>query len=172
MIQKLFLLCLLFLVVGCQPQKQAQTPPLQVKVVRIVSGQTFEVLGMGDQPNLISQVKLIGIEVPDLRQRPWGEDAKSSLESLIGDQSVMLEFDLEAKDKIGRTLAYIWKDKVLLNEQMVRNGKALFIARSPNHKYDLKLERAQHWARLMGEGIWNPEKPMRVSPSEFRRVNK
>jgi micrococcal nuclease len=172
MIQRLFLLCLLFLVVGCQPQKITENPLLPVKIVRVVSGQTFEVLGMGDQPNLISQVKLIGIEVPDLRQRPWGEDAKSSLESLIGDQSVMLEFDLEAKDKIGRTLAYIWKDKVLLNEQMVRNGKALFIARSPNHKYDLKLERAQHWARLMGEGIWNPEKPMRVSPSEFRRVNK
>jgi micrococcal nuclease len=172
MIQRLFLLCLLFLVVGCQPQKTTENPLLPVKVVRVVSGQTFEVLGMGDQPNLISQVKLIGIEVPDLRQRPWGEDAKSSLESLIGDQSVMLEFDLEAKDKIGRTLAYIWKDKLLLNEQMVRNGKALFIARSPNHKYDLKLERAQHWARLIGEGIWNPDKPMRVSPTEFRRANK
>jgi micrococcal nuclease len=172
MIQKLFLLCLLFLVVGCQPQKQIQSPPLQVKVVRVVSGQTFEVLGMGDQPNLISQVRLIGIEAPDLRQRPWGDDSKTSLESLIADQPVTLEFDVEAKDKIGRTLAYIWKDKVLLNEQMVRNGSALFIARSPNHKYDLKLERAQQWARLMGEGIWNPDKPMRVSPGEFRRVNR
>jgi micrococcal nuclease len=127
---------------------------------------------MGDQPNLISQVRLIGIEAPDLRQRPWGEESKTSLESLIGDQPVTLEFDVEAKDKIGRTLAYIWRDKVLLNEQMVRNGNALFIARSPNHKYDLKLERAQQWARLIGKGIWNPDKPMRVSPGEFRRVNR
>jgi micrococcal nuclease len=171
MIIKLMLSFFLFLLIGCQSQSKTENTLIQVKVVRVVSGQTFEVLGMGDQPNLVSQVRLVGIDAPDLRQRPWGDKSKERFEALIAGQPIMLEFDLEAKDKTSRTLAYVWKDGVLLNEQLVKDGYALFVARSPNHKYDLKLERAQQWARLMGQGIWDSEKPMRQSPSEFRRAN-
>jgi micrococcal nuclease len=171
-LKRLILLWLLFLVVGCQPEKKVESTPLQVRVVRVVSGQTFEVLGMGEQPNLISQVRLIGIDAPDLRQRPWGNDAKEHLEKLIAEAPVNLEFDVEARDKIGRVVAYAWKDKILLNEQMIKDGYALYAPRFPNHKFDLKLERAQQWSRLMGIGIWNPEKPLRTSPTEFRRVNR
>ncbi|MFH7031077.1 MAG: thermonuclease family protein [Heteroscytonema crispum UTEX LB 1556] len=171
--RKLAILSCVLLLVSCQPKTKPETLQVQVKVARVVSGQTLEVLGMGNQPTLISQVRLIGIEAPDLRQRPWGDRAKEQLEKLIGAQQfVMLEFDIEAKDKIGRTLAYGWKDKVLLNEQLVKEGNALFAARSPNHKYDQRLESAQQWARLMGQGIWNPEKPMRLTPAEFRRQNR
>lgn len=169
----LTLACFLILLIGCQPQKKAESIlPIQVKVVRVVSGQSFEVLGMGDQPNLVSQVRLVGIDAPDLRQRPWGDKSKELLEAIIANQPVMLEFDVEAKDRTGRTLAYVWKDGVLLNEQLIKDGYGLFVARSPNHKYDLKLERAQQWARLMGLGIWDSDKPMRQSPSEFRRANR
>lgn len=171
-IKRLILLCLLLLVVGCQPEKKVESIPIQVKVVRVVSGQTLEVLGMGEQPNLISQVRLIGLEAPDLRQRPWGLDAKENLEALIARAPVSLEFDIQAKDKIGRTLAYVWKDKILLNEQMIKDGYALYAPRFPNHKHDLRLERSQQWSRLMGLGIWNPEKPLRTSPSEFRRATR
>jgi micrococcal nuclease len=171
-IKTLILIWLLLLVVGCQPQKKVESLPIQVKVVRVVSGQSFEVMGMGDQPNLISQVRLIGIDAPDFRQRPWGNNSKENLEALIAEQPVNLEFDIEVQDKIGRSLAYVWKDKILLNEQMIKDGHALYVPRSPNHKYDLKLELAQQLARLMGVGIWNPEKPLRVSPSEFRRANR
>ena len=55
---------------------------------------------------------------------------------------------------------------------MVAEGLALFQPRSLATKYDERLERAQEWARLMGLGIWNPDKPMRQSPSEFRRQNR
>ncbi len=171
--KNIIIICLLILLIGCQSQKKTEnTSQIQVKVVRVVSGQSFEILGMGDQPNLVSQVRLVGVDAPDLRQRPWGDKSKELLETLIADQPIMLEFDIEAKDKTGRTLAYVWKDGVLLNEQLVKDGYGLFVARSPNHKYDLKLERAQQWARLMGQGIWDSEKPMRQSPSEFRRANR
>lgn len=128
---------------------------------------------MAEQPNLISRVRLVGIDAPDFGQRPWGDESRQVLADLIGDQekSVILEFDVSAKDQIGRTLAYVWKDQQLLNEQIIKQGYALFVGRSPNHKYDQRLERAQQWARLMGKGIWNPEEPMRVSPAEFRRRN-
>ncbi|PMB24285.1 thermonuclease family protein [Fischerella thermalis] len=167
------LFCLLLLVVACQPRsKSSENAQVQVKVAQVVSGQTIEVFGMGDQPNLISQVRLLGIDAPDLQQRPWGNAAKEHLQALIQGDPVTLEFDVERQDKFGRTLAYVWKDKVLLNEQLVKEGQALFVGRSPNHKYDQRLERAQQWARIMGLGIWNPEKPMRFTPAEFRRQNR
>ena len=172
-VRKIAILACFLLLVSCQGKNQLPNNEAQVKVARIVSGQSLEVLGMAEQPNLISQVRLVGIDAPDLRQRPWGDAAKEQLENLIGgaEQSVTLEFDLETKDKIGRTLAYVWKNKVLLNEELVKQGNAMFVERSPNHKYDQRLERAQQWARLMGQGIWNPDKPMHLTPAEFRRQN-
>jgi len=171
---KIIILACLLLLTGCQPKTPLVDNQPLVKVARVVSGQTLEVLGLAEQPNLISQVRLVGIEAPDLRQRPWGDAAKDALEMIIGgaEQYVKLEFDIQAKDKIGRTLAYVWKDKVLLNERLVKQGNVLFVARSPNHKYDQLLDRAQQSARLMGEGIWNPEKPMRLAPADFRRQNR
>ncbi|MBW4563826.1 MAG: thermonuclease family protein [Mojavia pulchra JT2-VF2] len=169
--RRIIILACLLLLVSCQAKNQPTANQIQVKVARVVSGQSLEVLGVAEQPNLISQVRLIGIDAPDIRQRPWGENARQALETLIGgaEQVVTLEFDLEAKDKVNRTLAYVWKDKVLLNEEIVKQGYALFVGRSPNHKYDQRLERAQQWARLMGQGIWQSEKPMRLTPAEFRR---
>ena len=173
-VPKIIILASLLLLVSCQSHNNSSIIPANVKIARVVSGQSLEVLGMEAQPNLISQVRLIGLDAPDIRQLPWGEDAKQLVEGLIGgaNQAVNLEFDLEAKDKFNRTLAYVWKDKLLLNEEVVKQGYALFVARSPNHKYDQRLERAQQWARIMGKGIWNPDKPMRITPGEFRRLSR
>ena len=165
----LLTLCCLLLVSACQKVPKPTGPTVQAEVV---SGQTLEVTGVGDQPTLIQRVRLIGIEAPDLKQRPWGPEAKKRLEELVGKEPVLLESDVETFDSFDRKLAYVWKNGVLLNEQMVAQGWALFQPRSQTNKYDERLEQAQEWARLMGLGIWNPEKPMRQSPSEFRRQNR
>ncbi|MFB2979197.1 thermonuclease family protein [Microseira sp. BLCC-F43] len=165
----LLTLCCLILLSACQNAPKPTGPTVQAEVV---SGQTLEVTGVGDQPTLIQRVRLIGIEAPDVKQRPWGPQAKKRLEELVGKEPVLLESDVETKDSFDRKLAYVWKNGVLLNEQMVAEGLALFWPRSLATKYDERLEQAQEWARLMGLGIWNPEKPMRQSPSEFRRQNR
>ncbi|BAZ91495.1 thermonuclease family protein [Cylindrospermopsis curvispora] len=175
---------LMFLLVGCQSKDKTKDSIVQARVVRVVSGQTLEVAKIGEPTNSVSSVRLIGLDAPDLRQYPWGEDARKLLEKLIQDANsdnttnnntnsaqITLEFDLQTQDKFGRNLAYVWKDQVLVNEQIIKQGYALFAGRSPNHKYDLRLENAQHWARLMGEGIWNPENPLRLTPGQFRRIN-
>lgn len=169
--QQVAILSFCLLLVSCQ-SKNILVNTTNAKVVRVVSGQTLEVVGIGKQPNLISQVRLIGLNAPDLRQRPWGDNAQAELQKLIGntEKSINLEFDMKTKDQFGRTLAYVWKDEIFLNEQVLKQGYALFVARSPNHKYDDRLDNAQLWARIMGKGIWNPEKPMRLTPGEFRRL--
>ena len=160
-------LLLPLLLQGCQSVTKPQG--IEVKVARVVSGQTLEVTGIGDQQ--ATRVRLVGIDAPDLQQQPWGRAAKERLEAMIGGKPVLLEFDLQDKDQSGRRLAYVWQDGVLLNEKLAAQGYVLSVPRDPNHKYDQRLDRAQEWARLMGEGIWNPEKPMRWTPSEFRSQN-
>ncbi|MEA5525451.1 thermonuclease family protein [Nodularia spumigena] len=173
LVRKIVLFGSLLLLVSCQVNNQTASNQVQVKVARVVSGQSLDVLGMAEQPNLISRVRLVGIDAPDFQQRPWGDESRQVLETLIGEpeKPVILEFDVSAKDKMGRTLAYVWKDQQLLNEEVLKQGYAIFVGRSPNHKYDQRLERAQQWARLIGKGIWNPENPMRLPPAEFRRRN-
>lgn len=163
------LLLLPLLIQGCQ---SATTPQgLEVKVAIVVSGQTLEVIGIGEQPTQATRVRLIGIDAPDLQQ-PWGQVARERLKAIVEEQPVLLEFDIQDKDSFGRHLAYVWQDKVLVNELLVAKGYALSVPRSPNHKYDQRLARAQESARLMGQGIWNPEQPMRLTPAEFRRQNR
>lgn len=140
---------------------------LEVKVTRVVSGQTLEVTNTGEQSQVMS-VRLIGIDAPDLQQQPWGQAAKKRLAAMIDTEPVLLEFDVQEQDSFGRRLAYVWQDGVLVNELLVAEGYVL-VGRSPNNKYDQRLDRAQEWARLMGRLIWNPDSPMRLTPAEFRR---
>ncbi|MBW4497760.1 MAG: thermonuclease family protein [Oscillatoria princeps RMCB-10] len=162
----LFILCLLLASCAAPAAPRGVT----VSVERVVSGQMLQIAG-----NPLQQVRLIGIEAPDFKQHPWGLEAKKRLEAMIDSQPVLLEFDVEEKfcyNSRCRQLAYVWREGKLLNEELVKQGYALAEPRSPNVKYTERLARAQEWARLMGEGIWNPDSPMRLPPADFRRQSR
>ena len=169
----LFAIALCLLLASCEEPPETEIPQgSSVKVQRVVNGQTIEIRGFADQTPILEQVRLIGIEAPDLKQQPWGSDARQKLEQLIGGQEILLESDAQAQDRSDRKLAYLWRGKDLLNEELVKEGYALVVARSPNTKHKQRLANAQEWARLMGRGIWNPEQPMRQTPAEFRNQNR
>ncbi|WP_295615272.1 thermonuclease family protein [Chamaesiphon sp. GL140_3_metabinner_50] len=167
---------LLLLLVGCQTAPP-NYPTIQVS--RVISGQSIEWTDKSQQPPVIQQGRLIGIEAPDLAQEPWGKQAKQRLEELVGlpeKNAVSVEFEGEEADKYGRRFVYLWKDGRLLNEQLLRDGCVLVsrstssLANNPSvNKYRERSIRGSQYARLMGVGIWNPERPMRMSPSEFRK---
>ncbi len=139
----------------------------QVQVTRVVSGQTVEIADpLTNQP---IQVRLLGIDAPDLKQEPWGRQAKQRLEELVNGQFVTLESDLEPRDRLDRQLGYLWRSDRLVNEQLIEEGYVLAASRAPNLKYQQRLTHAGQWARLMGHGIWNAQKPLRQTPSEFRQ---
>lgn len=154
------------LLLGCQ---SSAPTGLTVQVMRVVSGQTIEVPDPTGQTALNQSVRLIGISAPAWDQKPWGESATMYLESQLNGQTVRLEKDVETVDAYGRQLAYVWKDGVLMNEQLVEEGLVMVDVRSPNLKYEQRLNHAQQTARILGRGIWNPDNPMRLSPSEFRQ---
>ncbi|MGD2179889.1 thermonuclease family protein [Lusitaniella coriacea] len=162
----IILLCL----IGLASCKTSPPPEGQRAIVqRVVSGQTLEVLFPNQKPALIEKVRLLGIDAPDLQQEPWGKAAKNALTKRLGQQAtILLESDREPIDPFGRRLAYIWHDGQLVNEELIAQGFVLERSRTPNIKYSQRLSRAQEYARTMGYGIWNPENPLRQTPSAFR----
>ena len=136
----LLLLMLSFWLQGCQSKTMPQG--MQVKVARVLSGQTLEVEDIGKMKMTSS--------LPHSGLRP------ASLTPLTPRSSLKVRLvGIDAPD---------------LNEQLVKEGYVLWKARSPNYKYDQRLENAGAWAKLMGQGIWNPDRPMRQTPAEFRKL--
>ncbi len=171
-----------FVLLGCTLMLwgcRSPQPPVGVtaKVQRVVTGQSIEVVEQSQQQALIEKVRLIGIESPDLEQQPWGLEARNNLAELLGELQgeqwilgeVLLEFDSQQKDNFGSRLAYVWHGDLLVNEQLLQAGSVLAKSRSPNNKYQERLQRAQEYAQIMGYGIWNPEQPLRQTPEEFRQ---
>lgn len=157
--------CLLLVACATAPIPEGMT----LQVQQVLTGREFEVAGVLGQPEITERVRLEGIDVPDLAQQPWGNAAKTWLQQVIGNQSVLLESDVEPRDESGQRLVYLWQNGELVNEKLVAEGYALAVPHPPNHKYDQRLARAQDQARIMGLGIWNPQKPMRFMPTDFRK---
>ncbi|MDX2214164.1 MAG: thermonuclease family protein [Oculatellaceae cyanobacterium bins.114] len=144
---------------------------MSARVSQVMSGQTIEIIDPVKQT--AERVRLLGIETPSWKQEPWYGQAKERLQALLDHEPVViLESDVESEvttaDGEVLKLAYVWKNGVLLNEQLVAEGVVLAAVRSPNLRYEQRLTRAQEKARLLGVGIWDSDHPMRQTPQEFR----
>ena len=136
---------------------------------RVISGQTVEASVLSNPNMTVQRVRLIGLSAPLKEQSPWGDRARQRLSDLVKEQKVILEFDVKQKDNSDRLLAYIWKDKLLVNQYLVGEGLAIADPYPPNVKYDARINRAQSKARLQELGIWDTQNPLRLSPRDFRR---
>jgi len=95
------------------------------------------------------------MDTPELSQSPFGVQAGSALAAFIPRGSdVQLEQDVEARDRYGRLLAYVWLDGTLVNWRMVREGWAVLLTYPPNVQYVEWLTDAEHRAREEGRGLW------------------
>ena len=161
-------LCLSVILTGCS--RDIELASLLVgKVTRVVSGQTVEVR-LTNTSN-ITRVRITGIDAPDLRYTPWGEAAKARLTELVMGLPITLETENMDSDRFNRINAHIWQDKTLISQKLVKEGCVLANIEHP-HSYSKLLIYAQEYARLMGYGIWNPERAMRYTPKQFRSQNK
>lgn len=131
-------------------------------VARIVDGDTFQCRDG-------RKIRLIGIDSPERRQRPFGASARQGLLGMIPPGAVVrLQRDVTLTDRYGRLLAYVWVGSTLVNEAMVRDGWAVLYTVPPNVRYADRLSRAQQEARARGAGLWS-QRGFECSPSDFRR---
>ena len=106
------------------------------------------------------RVRYIGIDAPEIdyqnqKAQPYGYEARSFNKKLVSSGKIRLEFDQERHDRYGRLLAYIFlADGSFLNAQMLENGLAYYLYRSPNMKYDKRLLKAQRDGMSAQKGLW------------------
>ncbi len=117
----------------------------------------------GDTVQLSSglKVRLAGINTPEIESRhklaeAGGAEAKTALVDLLQGKQVRLELDREAKDKYGRTLAYLFtRDQLHINLELVRKGWAMINLYPPNLKYQQQFIQAQQYAEQGRLGLWS-----------------
>ncbi|MFN0149951.1 MAG: thermonuclease family protein [bacterium] len=122
-------------------------------VARVVDGDTI-VLSSGEK------VRYIGVDTPETvhPEKPvefMGKEAAAFNKALVEGKDVRLEYDVERKDKYGRTLAYVFLDTTFVNIELIRQGYAQILTIPPNVKYADLFLTLQRNAREAGRGLWN-----------------
>ncbi len=154
----------------CNPITGSQRPDhLPVKLIRVHDGDTVSVIINRKK----EKVRLIGIDAPELRQRPWGTISKKHLNKIFEDSgwSVAIELDIDQRDKYGRLLAYIWtRDGKMVNLEMIKGGHAVLYTIPPNVKHADEFREAQRTARENRLNIWG-KKGLRQFPEDYRKTH-
>jgi len=124
-------------------------------VTRVVDGDTIHV----DLDGVDTSIRLIGIDTPEkdgpyTHEECFGQEASAYTEHALDGREVDLEFDVERTDRYDRTLAYVWLDGQLFDEQIVADGFALVATFPPNVRYVDRFLAAQRRARDAGLGLW------------------
>lgn len=101
------------------------------------------------------RVRLIGINTPE-RDECYGTESRDLLKGLIEGEDVLLVTDIEATDRFGRILAYVYMDDLLVNAELVRQGAAIARPFEPNTTLQDHLEESEAFAKASAAGMWSP----------------
>lgn len=128
------------------PRDTARQPCV---VERITDGDTIRCRGG-------LRVRLLLIDTPERTQKPFGQQAARELARLLPPGAVArLERDVEARDRYGRTLAYVYTpDGRMANEEMVRAGYAVVLVYPPNVRHVERLRQVAREAQAAKRGLW------------------
>ena len=111
-----------------------------------------------EMPMLLEDDKVDGIVVV-------GSMGKEYLEKLIWGEAVTVRYT--ENDRYGRILGEIWHGKMLVNEEMVKEGWAWIYK---NFSASRKLVSLERDARKAQKGIWSDPNP--ISPWEWRAAKR
>ena len=150
---------------------RAQSPGVAAVVDRALSGQSVELLYPLKTPAEVNILRLAGITAPDLDQVPWGPAARDCLNQQVREQTARIEAIDTNVDDYGRLWAYVWLGDRLVNQPLLAEG-CVYIDEDAlvHHSQRQDWIHAQERARLLGLGIWNPDQPLRQSPTAFREA--
>ena len=105
-------------------------------------------------------VRLIGIDTPETKDpkipvQYYGKEAYEFTKRLVEGKKVRLAYDLNKKDKYGRTLAYVYlKDGTFLNAEIIKQGYG-FAYRHFLFKYFDEFKQYEIEARENEIGLWS-----------------
>ncbi|QTA82211.1 Nuclease, related to Staphylococcal nuclease (SNase) [Desulfonema limicola] len=126
-------------------------------------------------------VRYIGINAPEIAHKdkkgqPFGQESKKFNNKLVGNNSIILEFDQIQKDQYGRTLAYVFlKNNTFVNGEIIKQGLGFCLYDKQNNHYFDKLLSLQQKAMSREIGIWSRIKKIKgrvVGSSKSLRFHK
>ncbi len=149
----LFLLPLLLL--GACSAPEAGTPTL----IEVVDGDTI-VVRVGHHTE---RLRLIGLDTPESvdPSRPvqcFGPEASDRLRELLPDGTALhIERDVEARDRYGRLLGYVFRasDGLFVNAALLAEGYGDLLLIAPNTTRAQELEAAATSAGTANRGLWS-----------------
>src|SRR3954453_8545768 len=124
-------------------------------VTRVVAGDTVEVRLDGR----LEKVRLIGVDTPGAVKpgtpvQCYAKAASAETQRLLDGRRVPLRFDAERRDRYGRLLAYVYRDGLFVNSELVERGYARTLTISPNVAHAVLFARLARDARHDGRGLW------------------
>ena len=110
-------------------------------------------------------VRFLGINTPEAEgpyreEETYGKEASAYTENRLKNANkIEIEYDEASSktDRYDRTLAYIWVDNVLLQEELIEKGLATTYMLQDNYKYAERLKNAEENAKQNKIGIWSNE---------------
>jgi micrococcal nuclease len=128
------------------------------RVVRVTDGDTIRVALRGR----VERVRYIGIDTPesvkpDAPVQCYAHRAAAENARLVAGRRVRLVLDVEAHDRFGRLLAYVYReeDGLFVNQALVRGGFARTLTVPPNVRYARRFAALARQARRAGRGLWS-----------------
>lgn len=148
-----------------------------VVVSRVIDGDTVQLMSG-------QRMRLVGINAPEVavagkRGQPGGQDAKTRLRELVGEQRpLQLERSVETSDRYGRLLGHLFDSEGRdVAAVMLKEGLVFAIPYPPNVIYADTYMAAEAPARNAGAGLWALPEYQVVEPAaladagnQFRRV--
>jgi micrococcal nuclease len=103
----------------------------------------------------LGRVRLLGIDAPELSQKPYGKQSQGALAAMIPvGSTVQLEQDVQAQDRNGRPAGVRVANGRLVNWEMVRGGWVVTLTYAPNVQYVDALRKAAKEAEQEELGLW------------------
>ncbi|ATI02739.1 MULTISPECIES: thermonuclease family protein [Cycloclasticus] len=125
-----------------------------LKVINVIDGDTV-VLKNG------LTVRLLGINTPEMGYKGRAIEAgavaaKKALKKWVLNKMVLVEYDVEQKDRYGRILAHLFLDDGQhINLEMLRSGQATLSIHPPNLRYAHRFKAMQRQAEKKKIGLWS-----------------
>src|SRR4051794_41265471 len=132
-----------------------QVGRVEGRVTRVVDGDTIHVW-TGDRDE---RVGYIGVDTPESVKpgtpvQCFAKAASAENERLVAGRRVRLVYDAERRDRYGRLLAYVYRDSMFVNAELVRAGFARTLTIPPNVRFAPRFAQLASDAREHRRGLW------------------
>jgi len=159
MVKRKFLLLGVLFVILCLPAKILAQTTLTGKAVKIVDGDTFDLLVNG---NTTYRIRLLDIDCPE-RGQDFYKVSKEALGNYLGGLTIKVIYT--KKDRHQRILGTVYNGPVNVNMIMVQEGYAWHFKK---YSKDQRFGEVEQSARKAKRGLWSTPQP--IAPWDFRKM--